>query len=456
MKKFSVFILSLIFLSCSKTHVPVNAVTTPPLGPDPAQFGTPFTKVPAAKDAIIYQVNMRAFSSNGNLQGVTARLDSIKNLGVNVVYLMPVYPVGTVRSVNSPYAVKDYKAVGTEFGTLDDLRTLVTEAHNRNMTVMMDWVANHTSWDNTWINNRSWYKQDASGNIVSPAGFSDVAQLNFNNDTMRVAMIEAMRYWIFTANIDGYRCDFADNVPFDFWKQAIGSLRSISTHKLLLLAEGSRTDHFNAGFDLIYGFAFYGNIKDVYGKSKSAAVINDVNKSEYTNAKEESQVVRYLTNHDVNSSDGTPLDLFGGKKGSEAAFVITTFMKGVPMIYNGQEVGTPYRLTFPFTSTKINWSLNPDVTASYKKILAFRNSSAAIRGGQLFSYSSDDVVAFTKELDKEKDFVIVNVRNKTVDYTLPASLSNTSWTDAMYSSKVTLTNKVTLQPYTYLVLTNQQ
>src|SRR5437868_6164242 len=138
MKKFSVFILSIIFLSCSKTHVPVNAITTPPLGPDPIQYGTPFTKVPAAKDAIIYQVNMRAFSSSGNLQGVTARLDSIKNLGVNVVYLMPVYPVGTLRSVNSPYAVKDYKAVGSEFGTLDDLRTFVTEAHNRNMTVMMD------------------------------------------------------------------------------------------------------------------------------------------------------------------------------------------------------------------------------------------------------------------------------------------------------------------------------
>src|SRR3954468_1313573 len=178
MKRFSVFILSVIFLSCSKTEVPVNQVTTPALGPDPAQYGIPYDKVPTPKDAIIYQVNMRAFSAAGNLQGVTARLDSIKSLGVNVVYLMPVYPVGTVRSVNSPYAVKDYKAVGTEFGTLDDLRTLVTEAHNRNMAVMMDWVANHTSWDNTWINNRSWYKQDASGNIVSPAGFSDVAQLN--------------------------------------------------------------------------------------------------------------------------------------------------------------------------------------------------------------------------------------------------------------------------------------
>jgi glycosidase len=454
MKKFSVFIVALIFLSCSKTELPVSQITIPPLGPDPAQYGIPFTNVPAPKDAIIYQVNIRAFSASGKLQGVTARLDSIKSLGTNVVYLMPVYPVGTVRSVNSPYAIKDFKAIGSEFGTIEDLRTLVNEAHTRNMTVMMDWVANHTSWDNAWISNKSWYKQDASGNIVSPSGYTDVAQLNFNNDTMRAAMIEAMRYWVFTANIDGYRCDFADNVPFDFWKQAITSLRSISTHKLLFLAEGTRTDQYNAGFDLIYGFAFYDNIKGIYGNSKSATVINDVNKSEYTNAKDGSQVVRYLTNHDVNSSDGTTLDLFGGKKGSEAAFVVDAYMKGVPMIYDGQEVGTPYRLNFPFSSSKIDWTLNPDVTAAYKKIIAFRNSSAAIRGGQLFSYSSDDVVAFTKELDKEKVFVMVNVRNRALEYTLPAALINTNWANGLSSGNVALTNKVTLQPYAYLVLKN--
>ncbi len=130
-------------------------------------------------------------------------------------------------------------------------------------------------------------------------------------------------------------------------------------------------------------------------------------------------------------------------------------MKGVPMIYDGQEVGTPYQLTFPFTSTKIDWSLNPDVTAEYKKIIAFRNSSAAIRGGQLFSYTSDDVVAFTKENNTEKDFVMVNLRNNAVDYTLPSTFANTTWTDALNNGNVTLTNKITLQPYAYMVLKNQ-
>ena len=336
MKKFSIFILLFVALSCNKTDHPVS----PGLPTDPAQYGSPFTSVPSAKDADIYQVNIRAFSAAGNLQGVISRLDSIKNLGINIVYLMPVYPVGIVKSINSPYAVKDYEAVGSEFGNLDDLRSLTDQAHQKGMAVMMDWVADHTSWDNAWITNTSWYVQDASGNIVSPSGYSDVAQLNYNNDSMRTAMIEAMRYWVFTANIDGYRCDFADNVPFDFWKQAITSLRNISSHKLLFLAEGTRTDHFRAGFDFIYGFNFYGNLKDMYDNSKSATLINTVNTTEYTNSFDSSQVVRYVTNHDVNSSDGTPLDLFGGEQGSMGAFIIAAYMKGVPMIYDGQEVGT--------------------------------------------------------------------------------------------------------------------
>lgn len=451
MKKYLVVIVSLLILSCKKTAIPVS----PGLPTDPSQYGTPFTGVPASKDVNIYQVNIRAFSTAGNLQGVTARLDSIKSLGINVVYLMPIYPVGVLKSINSPYCVKDYEAVNSEFGNLDDLRSLVDKAHQKNMAVMLDWVANHTSWDNAWISNKSWYVQDSSGNIVSPAGYTDVAQLNYSNDTMRTAMIAAMRYWVFTANIDGYRCDFADNIPFDFWKQAITSLKSISSHKLLMLAEGTRTDHFQAGFNFIYGFDFYNTLKDLYDNSKSATLINDVNTTEYTNAYDSSQVARYLTNNDVNSSDGTPLDLFGGKNGSMGAFIIAAYMKGVPMIYNGQEVATPYRLTFPFTTTKIDWSLNPDVTTEYKKVIAFRNSSAAIRGGQMFSYTSDDVVAFTKENSTEKDFIMVNLRNNAVDYTLPSTFVNTTWTDALNNGNVTLTNKITLQPYAYIVLKNQ-
>jgi glycosidase len=349
---------------------------------DPAQYGTPFNNVTDRQDAVVYQVNMRVFSQQRNFAGVTARLDSIKALGANVVYLMPIYPVGIVNAINSPYSVRDYKAVNGEFGTLTDLRTLVDSAHKKNMSVILDWVANHTSWDNEWIStHRSWYQQQG-GTIVSPNGWNDVAQLNFTNQEMRLAMIKAMKFWVFTANIDGFRFDYADGPPVDFWKQAVDTLRNISTHKLLLLAEGSRSSNYSAGIDFNFGFGFYGNLKNIFSANTSAMVLDNLNNSEYTDASNGQQVVRYITNHDVNSSDGTPLDIFGGKEGSLAAFIIAAYMKGVPMIYNGQEVGEPNRLTFPFTSTNINWTLNPDITAGYKKVIALRNSSTAIRRWQ--------------------------------------------------------------------------
>ncbi len=442
--------------SCTKSPSIGPAVTPPPvIESDPTQYGVPFNGVPDRQDAIIYQVNMRAFSTTGNFSGVIARLDSIKSLGVNVIYLMPVFPVGTVNSVNSPYCVKDYKAVNAEFGTLADLRALVDDAHARNMSIMLDWVANHTAWDNAWTSShKDWYLQDAAGNIISPPGmgWNDVAQLNFNNTAMRLEMIRDMKYWVYTANVDGFRCDYTDGPPLDFWAQAIDTLRNIATHKLLLMAEGNRNTNYTAGFDYNFGFSFYGQLKNIYANNGSVLLIDNLNNTEYTNATNGQQIVRYTSNHDVNSSDGTPLDLFGGRKGSMAAFVVIAYMKSVPMIYNGQEVSTPFRITFPFTGTKIDWTLNPDITAEYKKILAFRNNSMAIRRGILTSYSTADICAFTKEVAGEKVLVISNLRNGIINYTLPAAIANTTWTDVMNGGSVTLTTQLSLQPYAYLVL----
>jgi glycosidase len=432
------------------------SISVPVIKDDPlVQYGTPFANVPDRQDATIYQVNIRAFSAQSGFQGVTARLDSIKALGVNVLYLMPIFPVGSVKSVNSPYCVKDYQAVNPEFGNLDDLRALVDGAHNRNMSVLLDWVPNHTAWDNPWISShKDWYLQDAAGNIVIPPGtnYNDVAQLNFTNSAMRKEMIKSMKYWVYTANVDGFRCDYADGVPFDFWKEAVMALRSVATHKLLLLAEGSRGDHFTAGFDYIFGFNFFGQLRSIYSTNQAVTRLDNVNNTEYSAAANGQNVVRYLTNHDVNGSDGTPLDLFGGQKGSMAAFVVVAYMKGVPMIYNGQEVGTTFKLVFPFTGADINWTPNPTVTAEYKRIIAFRNNSLAIRRGVLTTYSNADICAFTKEQSAEKVFVVSNLRNATINYTLPASLANSTWTDALTGAAVSVTNQLSLSPYGYLVL----
>jgi len=455
---FLVTLVTVLMMSCERDDsfpswtLPVTTITDS----TPAQYGTPFTGVPERQDAVIYQVNIRAFSKSGNFQGVIDRLDSIKALGANVIYLMPIYPIGTEKSINSLYAVKDYKAVNNEFGTLDDLRKLVDGAHSRNMSVMLDWVANHTSWDNWWMSShKNWYLQDGYSNIKSPSGYTDVAQLNFSNDSMRLTMIGYMKYWVYNANIDGFRCDFADNPPATFWKQAIDTLRNISTHKLLMLAEGSRSTNFTAGFDYNFGFNFYSTLKSIYSSNASALTIDAVNTTEYSSATNGQQIVRYITNHDVNSSDGTPISLFGGKSGSLAAFTIAAYMNSVPMIYNGQEVGMTTPITFPFTSVKIDWTIGQDQTAEYKKIIAFRNSSAAIRRGDLTSYSNADVCAFIKVEDTEKVLVLANVRNSSITYALPAAVANTTWTDAMNGGSVTLTTQITLPAYTYMVLKNQ-
>ena len=421
---------------------------------NPQQYGKPFSHVPDRRDVTIYQVNMRVFSKEGNFKGVIARMDSIKALGVNLIYLMPIYPVGILKSTNSPYCVKDYLDINTEFGTIKDLRSLVDGAHKKNMAVMLDWVGNHTSFDNPWMKNKDWYKRDSTGKIISPNGWNDIAQLNFDNADMRATMINDMKYWVLTANVDGFRCDYSDGPPADFWKQAIDSLRKIPAHRLLMLAEGQRAANYTAGFDYNFGFNFFEDLEAVYKKNKSVQSIDSLNIANYIGTSDGQQTVRYITNHDVNSSDGTPLELFGGKKGSMAAFVVVAYMKGIPMIYDGQEVGTPYRLTFPFTSTKVDWTLNPNVTAEYKKIIALRNASNAIRRGSLTSYTNQDICAFTKEAGAEKVLVISNLRNTPVTFSIPSAVAATSWKDAFTGIKRTMNSTINLGPYSYIVLKN--
>lgn len=421
----------------------------------PEQYGSPYKGMPDRRDITLYQVNTRSFSEKGDFKGVTDRLDSIKALGINVIYLMPIYPVGELKSTNSPYATRNYDEVGKEFGTLADLRELVDGAHKRKIAVMLDIVANHTSWDHPWIANKDYYLQDSTGNIKYPETWKDVAQLNFKNQDLRLSLIRSMMSWVYKANIDGFRCDYADGPPLDFWKQVNDSLKTIKTHKLLMLAEGASSKYFSAGFDYTFGFSYFGNLKNIYAKNKSVTSLEALNQREYGDAVEGQAVVRYVTNHDVNSSDGTPLELFGGQKGSMAAFVVIAYMKGIPMVYNGQEIATPFRLSFPFTGRKIDWSLsktNQNVTAEYKKVLALRNKSEVIRRGVMKAYSSDDICVFTKELKGQKVLVLANLRNKSLSYNLPQDLLDGDWKDAYNGENWKMSSELNMEPYQYIVL----
>tara|TARA_R110001592_G_scaffold17518_2_gene73716 strand:- start:6429 stop:7766 length:1338 start_codon:yes stop_codon:yes gene_type:complete len=443
-----------VFSACEKESA---AGTNNPITPivndsNYVQYGLPFTNLPASEDLVIYEVNLRAFSSSGDLQGVTNRLDQLQNLGVKVIWLMPIHPIGEVNSVNSPYSVKDFKAVSSEYGSLANLRTLTDEAHKRNMAIMMDWVANHTAWDNEWLVNKDWYTQDASGNVTHPPGTNwlDVADLNFSSTEMRLAMIDAMKYWILEANVDGFRCDYADGVPFDFWKQALDSLKAIPNRNLVFLAEGARADHFDAGFDLNYGWNFYGGLKNVFN-GQSANRLWNINNEEYNNVAAGKHILRFSTNHDESAWDNTPMVLFNGKDGAIAASVISFYMGGVPLLYTGQEVGRLNPLPF-FSNSPINWNANPDMLQEYQDLLALYSQSPSLRKGSITNYPDVDIVAFTKTLANEEFLILVNVRDITVNYSLPSALQNSQWTDALSGNTINLATTLALANYQYLVL----
>jgi glycosidase len=428
-------------------------VSSPLTEPDPVQFGTPLSPVPNNENMTMYEVNIKALSNTANLQGVINRLDEIKALGINTIWLMPIHPIGSIRSVGSPYSVKDYKAVNADLGTLANIRTLIAEAHSRNMAVVLDWVANHTAWDNPWLQYKSWYSQDASGNIIIPAGtnWQDVADLNFDNPDMRLAMIKAMKYWVLDANVDGFRCDAADMVPFSFWKQAIDSLKKIPNRQLIFLAEGARNDHFSAGFQMNYAWDFYGALKNVFVNNQSASNLFTTHQNEYNALPTGSKKLRFTTNHDESAWDATPITLFGGKQGALSASVVTFFMGGIPLLYSSQEVGRQATLSF-FNNVPIDWTQNSDMLATYKTMMAFYNGSDACKRGMLTTYPHQNVVCFKRVWGSEEVLIVANVRNNNSTFALPANIKNTNWNDALTNTPLNLTESIDLSAYQFYIL----
>lgn len=443
-------ITALFITACKKDP---EGTVNPPGPVDSSSFA-----VPKTEDIVMYEVNIRALSATGDFQGVIDRLDEIRALGANVIWLMPIHPVGQINSVNSPYCVQNYKEVNPEFGTLQHFQELVRQAHDLDIAVIIDWVANHTSWDNPWITNKDWYTQDGLGNIIHPSGtnWQDVADLNFGNAPMRLSMIEAMEYWVNVADIDGFRCDAADFVPFDFWQQAITALTNDLDKQLILLAEGTRNDHFTAGFQMNYAWDFYNKLKGVFTQNQSAADLFTVNVNEYKNIPPGKHKLRFTTNHDESAWDATPVVLFNGKQGAMAASVIAVCLKGVPLIYGSQEVGVSQTVPF-FEHTTIDWSQNPDMLAEYKKILSLYNSSETVRYDsaiELKTYIHKDILAFQRINQQEKVIVLVNARNRVVTFTVPPELANTSWKNAFDDVQVILPASFEFQPYQYRVLKN--
>jgi glycosidase len=454
MKK--IYFMVLCAIACSNENTPKPVVIKDPDPDQPVQYGTPFSGVPSAKTAVLYEVNMRAFSTAGNFQGVIDRLDHIKALGINTIWLMPIFPVGQIKSaggLGSPYAVQNYVKVNPEFGDLAKLRELVQKAHDKNMAVILDWVANHTAWDNPWISNKSWYTQDASGNIIIPAGtnWQDVADLNYGNFDMRDAMIHAMKYWVLEANVDGFRCDAVDFVPTDFWKQALDELKSIKGRQLMFLAEGGKSDNFSAGFQMNYAWDFYSNMKAVYNNSKAATSIFTTHQNEYNQIPAGGVKLRYTTNHDESAWEATPIEVFKGNAGALSASVITIFTSATPLLYGSQEVGQAEKLSF-FTRDPINWNENEDMESAYEKLFTLYHQSPAFISGTLEYFANNDVAVFKRKSGSDEYLFLVNVRNNNVNYTVDSSFKSASWTNALSDADFTFSSSLALTPFQYLIL----
>ena len=407
-------------------------------------------------DVVMYQINPRVFAPSNSLQAVTARLDTIKDLGVNVLWIMPIYPIGEVKSKNSPYSVKDYKAVAPEYGTVDDLRHLVEECHNRDMGVILDWVANHSAWDNKWLTEHpDWYTHDSIGNIIFPPGtdWTDVADLNYDNPEMRKAMVDAMCFWVDSVGVDGFRCDVADQVPVEFWRDCIGKLRKAAApRKLIMLAEGTNPENFAAGFDLNYAWEFMGAIDQVMNGDKVGKLVA-VDKHEYENLSRGKFKLRFTTNHDE-ATKASPITQYGGVRASMAAFVATTMLHGGMLVYGSQEVGYPETINF-FHYVPVNWSANTELRNEYKKLISIYNEHPALRSsGKVFPFDDDEnnILCVDRVLNNDHVLVVVNVRDAVKSVDVPGIWANRTVTDLMTGEEKTLPSRLTLNPYQYMLL----
>ena len=276
---------------------------------------------------VIYEANPKVFASSKSLKAIEDRLDEIQDLGVNVIWLMPIQQQGSKNSVGSPYCIRDFKAVNSSYGTIDDLKALVKKAHSMDMKVILDWIANHTSWDNIWIDEHpEWYTKDANGNIMSPAGmgWNDVADLNFNSQELRTAMIDAMTYWIKEADVDGFRCDYADGVPADFWKDALDAVLALKPDAVLL-AEGSEMELLDCGFQMLYGWDFQSKLASVFSGRMDVSRLYESHVNEYKGLAEGKERLRFSTNHDKAMNESSPITMYKGERGAMSAFVISAY-----------------------------------------------------------------------------------------------------------------------------------
>ncbi len=423
-----------------------------------AAQATSSVKHPAwSENAAIYEANIRQHSPQGSFSKFEAYLPELKKMGVTIIWIMPINPIGEKNrkgSLGSYYAVRDYKAVNPEFGTADDFRRLVKRAHALGMKVIIDWVANHTAWDHPWASSHpEYYTKDAKGNFVPPVpDWHDVIKLDYTNKALRAEMQGAMEYWVREFDIDGFRCDVAAMVPVDFWNDVRVALDKIKP--VFMLAEAFEPVLHEKAFDMTYGWQY----KDLFGDiAKGKKTVKDLDAylaGEETHYHPNAYRMLHITNHDLNSWEGTEFERLG--EGVDAFLVLSAIMKGMPLMYSGQEAGNAKALNF-FERQPIVWQPHR-FKGMYSTLFALKKTNHALwngeAGGPMVRLGNDaNVFAFSRSKDNNTVVGVFNLSNAKQSFTLGDAKLAGNYKDGMTGkpAKLAAGEKIELKPWEYRV-----
>lgn len=413
--------------------------------------------------SVVYEMNVRQQSEEGSFAAAEKRLPFLKELGVDIIWLMPIHPIGEKGrkgTLGSYYAIRNYREVNPEFGTMADFEKFLAAAHQQGFRVILDFVANHTSPDSEWVDGRdaSWYHRDSTGQPIVQYDWTDISKLNYENQDLRQEMISVMKFWI-EKGVDGFRCDVAGEVPDDFWNRAFKEVRR-QNPDVYFLAEGEGVHFHENGFDATYAWEFLHLMEDVAQGKKPALEIRlwlDRMTKEYP---KEAFRLMFTSNHDENSWAGTEFERMGDAYETMAALTYV-LPQGQPLIYTGQEIGHNHRFLFFDKDAVKDWTPTKQ-TVFYQKMNALRHENPALMAGEKggdFQYMTgtvDSVMAFTRIKGENQVFSVFNL-SKEEQSMLPTVAVQGEWTNALTGETLEIKSgeEMTLQPWQYLILTRK-
>ncbi|WP_374459627.1 alpha-amylase family glycosyl hydrolase [Chryseobacterium taeanense] len=419
-----------------------------------------------AKNATVYELNIRQFSQEGTFKAVEKQLPRLKKMGIDIIWLMPVQPIGEVHrkgSLGSYYSVKDYMGVNPEFGTRDDFKSLINAIHQEGMYVIVDWVANHTSWDNPLVDEHpEWYRKSRKNTFQSTRwrDYDDIIELDYQYPELRKYMTDALKYWIREYNIDGYRCDIASFIPIDFWENARAELDSIKP--VFMLAEAEDRELHRKAFDATYNWTLWNILHQIAMNERSVKTLTEAYLAEHVSIfPKEGIRLNFIDNHDKNSWEGNQYSNFGDAL--KAGIVFTVIMDGMPLVYSGQEAGLDRSLEF-FEKDPIDWKSHENEEL-YTILFKLKHQNKALWNGRyggemvrIINDRMDQVISFVREKEGDKVLTFMNLSNTSVMVQLDTSFDTALYTNLFTGKQQAVpdTMILSMEAWEYVILHHEK